>query len=231
MVMGKTYKRKSKLKSRSKKQRLQRVVIAKPQKNILSRSPLFTSLKTTLRYYDNVAINPGAGTAGSHVFIANGMYDPDFTGTGHQPRGFDQIMALYDHFVVIGSKITCYFYNTGTTNLTCGIILRDVTTALTDSDDIMESRYVTSRPLGHRLSGGGTTTIVSAQANVNKFLGRPAPLSDPELKGDIAANPQEQASWHVFAFDPYGGDPGQVAVDVTIEFTAVFIEPKQPPKS
>ena len=50
------------------------------------------SISTKLRYVEK--INMGSIGASSNVvqnqFIANGAYDPNFTGTGHQPRGFDQ---------------------------------------------------------------------------------------------------------------------------------------------
>lgn len=41
----------------------------------------------------------------SYVYLANGMYDPDYTGTGHQPKYFDQWGALYKRYLVFGSKI------------------------------------------------------------------------------------------------------------------------------
>ncbi len=44
----------------------------------------------------------------SRTFNLNGLYDPDLTGTGHQPRGFDQITALYQQYRVkrIDIKVT-----------------------------------------------------------------------------------------------------------------------------
>ena len=42
-------------------------------------------------------------------FVANGAFDPNLTGVGHQPRGFDQFMAGYETFTVTGSKISVNF--------------------------------------------------------------------------------------------------------------------------
>ncbi len=54
-----------------------------------------------LRYCDRLEIDPGASSAlGEHFFSCVGLFDPDITGTGHQPMGFDQYMALYDHYQV-----------------------------------------------------------------------------------------------------------------------------------
>lgn len=41
-----------------------------------------------------------------HDFAANGMYDPDITGVGHQPMGFDQLAAIYQRYRVNACKIT-----------------------------------------------------------------------------------------------------------------------------
>jgi len=67
-----------------------------------------------LRYCDFVkldASSAGSAVATQHTFVANSVYDPDDTGTGHQPMGFDEMAAQYNHYVVLGSKITVHFDN------------------------------------------------------------------------------------------------------------------------
>lgn len=52
----------------------------------------------------------GNGLAPVHRdFSANGLYDPDITGVGHQPRGFDQMMAIYEKYIVTGVKVEVWF--------------------------------------------------------------------------------------------------------------------------
>ena len=36
---------------------------------------------------------------------------PNHTGVGHQPLYFDQLMTIYNHYIVIGAKITVKFYS------------------------------------------------------------------------------------------------------------------------
>ena len=65
-----------------------------------------------LRYCDMVKLDPTAlesGIATQHVFIANSVFDPDSSGIGHQPMGFDEMAQNYNHYVVLGSKITVHF--------------------------------------------------------------------------------------------------------------------------
>lgn len=64
-----------------------------------------------LRYSDVVFLDPasgGSGTAGN-VWWANNIYDPDYTGTGHQPLYRDTWATIYKNYIVLGAKIKCVF--------------------------------------------------------------------------------------------------------------------------
>lgn len=52
-------------------------------------------------------------------FRLNSLYDPDFTGSGSQPTTFDQWMALYDRYRVLGVDVELTLRNL--TNSVCGI--------------------------------------------------------------------------------------------------------------
>ncbi len=55
--------------------------------------------------FSNVyTITTGGGIV-SQVFRGNSVFDPDFTGAGHQPRGLDQWSPLYDSYLCYGSSI------------------------------------------------------------------------------------------------------------------------------
>lgn len=44
-------------------------------------------------------------TGNEYAFRLASLFDPNFTGTGHQPRGFDQMAALYTEYVVYKVQI------------------------------------------------------------------------------------------------------------------------------
>lgn len=47
------------------------------------------------------------GLMGSdYAFRLNSLYDPNFTGTGHQPQGFDQMTPLYGRYTVYKVRIS-----------------------------------------------------------------------------------------------------------------------------
>lgn len=71
---------------------------------------LRTKQNCVLRYHETFQLNPGvAGSPSAYVFRANSCFDPNFTGTGHQPRGYDQIIAMYQYLAVREVQIEVWF--------------------------------------------------------------------------------------------------------------------------
>lgn len=203
-------------------------------KNLIrTRAPLPTKFATKMRYNQSVVLSPtAASTPALHVFRANSLYDPDYTGIGHQPRGFDQLMALYDHFVVVGAKITVTFIgqNNNNSNFICGISLAADNPILGSRNDYMEYPNTSHAIVTNTAATTGKRTI--SKVFSNKFLGRSKPLSDSQLKGSAAGNPEELAYFHVWAAKNDGAvaDP-TVECEIVIDYLAVLIEPKNPSQS
>jgi len=53
----------------------------------------------------------GAGTPAVYLYRANSIYDPDYTGTGHQPYGHDEMALIYNRYRVFGVKYKITFTN------------------------------------------------------------------------------------------------------------------------
>lgn len=71
-------------------------------------------LVTKLRYVDIITLSALTSGIGSNVFRMNSLFDPDLSGTGHQPMYYDQLCgavgtAPYSRYRVISSVITCRF--------------------------------------------------------------------------------------------------------------------------
>lgn len=211
------------------------VALVSRKKRQMVKGPLRTKQTAKFIYEDAISLNPAVGgTAVHHFFSANGLYDPNITGVGHQPRGFDQLMTLYDHYVVIGAKITAWITNTegsdGNAQMYALRVL-DTNSASTNPSDVMESRFAKIKALSSEGAGPNTGTM-SLRINPNKFLGRSKPLSDSQLKGTTGANPTEQAFFCISAFPlPDGVDTSASYIRVRIEYNAVLIEPKIPSQS
>lgn len=197
-----------------------------------NRSPVPLTAKTKLVYFGNGLTLDfgGALNQAAHVFCANGLYDTDVTGTGHQPLGFDQFMLLYDHYVVIGAKITVFVDNKWTSPMTVGIAVMDDATTLSNHR-YWEYDETVMKMLGST-NGERRIQTISAQVNPNKFLGIFNPMSEAKVEGDDAANPTDKVFFHVFAGTVDGSavttNPRFAA---RLEFQVVFKEPKQLAKS
>lgn len=185
----------------------------------------------TLKYVDDITLTVGvADTPAKHFFSCNGLYDPDITGTGHQPMGFDVIMPLYDHYVVIGATISVTFTSKSatTTGLAkVGIMLKDSSAVSfnTNSHAREQPRNI-SKMLGTMDSKNGVQTI-TYKVNPNHFLGRSSPLSDPDLKGGVTTNPEESCYFLIYATGiDQTSVPSAITAEVEIDYTAVWLEPK-----
>ncbi len=91
------------------------------------------------RYCESRVVNGTTGALGTYVFSANGLFDPNITGTGHQPYGFDQMIAYYQKAVVERSKIVVEVITSQIGQV--GVILStesNVAATLTSADTLTE---------------------------------------------------------------------------------------------
>jgi len=188
--------------------------------------PLFPlKFRGMLRYADSFALSTTSGTVNTYVFSTNGMFDPNITGTGHQPAGFDQMMVSYEHYTVVKSRIFASFCNTsGNTFPTVAVLIRAGSTPVTVIQQIVEDGMLISQ----RLVGANSTTaicLLKTACNVAKFGGIGNLLDNPDYKGTIAANPVEQSYYHLQSWST-DGSTAAVTVEVVIEYEAVFTEPR-----
>lgn len=196
-------------------------------RNIQYTGPLRRSLRSVVKYSDMYTITSGGTTPSKLMFSLNGLFDPDITGIGHQPRGFDQIMTMYDHYVVIGCKINLQIsnpdVNRGNTVYSCVV---DNTGTLSYVD-LLETGSRVAKHINARDAGQSSCTI-NLNINPNKWLARSKPLSDPDLKGSATTNPTEQCYLYIAHIAEDLSTANTVNVLATFEYTTVFFEPKVP---
>lgn len=65
------------------------------------RSGLGNLIETKLVYAEKFSLTGGTlGTCGQYQFRTNSIFDPNLSGVGHQPLGYDQITPLFEKYVV-----------------------------------------------------------------------------------------------------------------------------------
>lgn len=194
----------------------------------LRATPLGRSFKLRTRYVDkNIQLNASSGgIPANHVFSLNGCYDPDVTGIGHQPLGFDQVMPLYDHYTVIGAKAFVTFSNTDTSYDQLVVLqIKDTNTTSTTTNEVLENGLCKYATLGTHGSGQSVKTLVIG-CSPKKFFGRKVMQGD-KYQGNASNNPSDQVFLHIQAGPLEAVDADIVDVTVRIEYIIVFTEPKQ----
>lgn len=196
----------------------------------IGNDPVPNYMPFTMKYNDTVFLNPGAGAKAFNTFSCNGMYDPDITNVGHQPLGFDQLMALYNHYTVLTAKITATFIPNGSAagagQQICGIY--------TDANVTAANFAVTAycEQTGTRFGYLGATTAtgpirVTKTFDAASYFGKPRGtlLNSSLYRGSISANPSEQAYFQVFCgATDLAADPAQTTVNVQIEYRGIWSE-------
>lgn len=83
------------------------------------RSPFPQTKLVRHKYVDTITVPAGfaAGGATVYQFRANSVYDPDFTGTGHQPMFHDEMALQYKRYTVLRSTIVLEAAGTNTQEL------------------------------------------------------------------------------------------------------------------
>jgi hypothetical protein len=190
--------------------------------------PLFGQrTRKPIRYYFAGTITSGASTTGTYVISANGAYDPDITGTGSQPMGFDQMMTFYNHYTVLRSRIRVVF-KTNSTNLraTVALSVSGSSTATTSIEQLVENGNLTFQVLEFAGAYGGACTL-SRAVNTAKFQGIDDAMDDPNMRGDSASNPTEQLYYHLSVWNPASATTLSTDFQVLVEYDTMFHEPRK----
>lgn len=193
----------------------------------IGKIPLFPArFRGSLRYADTVTLSSTSGAVASYVFSCNGLYDPDISGTGHQPAGFDQMMLSYEHYTVLRARMTATFHNnTASVNPTAALGLNASSTPITTVTQIIEDGLVTTV----RMNGNGVYGCVQTlqrSIDIGRFGGVPKLLDDSNYRGSVAGNPTEQSYFMLQLWNTELSTSSS-AVDIEIEYDAVFTEPRK----
>lgn len=199
--------------------------------DIVFATPLFPATKRVkLFYYENSLSITAVAIAGNYFFTANGIFDVNITGTGHQPMGFDQMMLMYEQYTVVGSKISVSAQTGTSVAVRAGIYLSPDTTSITDPLRLMENGLITTKPVAG-LGFAGYIKEFDLNCDVARYFGRNrnarALVDDVTLSGTVAANPTEQVYYAISAWDPFAASTWSLYFDVLLEYDVIFWEPRK----
>lgn len=184
--------------------------------------------KAKLRYVEQASIDATIGTRAAHFYSMNNMYDPNLTGGGHQPLGYDQLALLYTHYNVKSAKITVRFANTTAHDgMWVGLTLTRDTAALAVSDTQLYENSWTKKRL---INTQNKPVTLSWVINIKKWLGIKQSSDPDSLRAAFptTTGPTEQVFCVIWAQALSSSpDPPAILFNVQMEYFSHFTEPLQ----
>lgn len=191
-------------------------------------SPISDRTYTRMRYATLTALNYGGlGTPAAYQYRINSLFDPDLTGGGHQPLGFDQYATLYNKYRVHGMKYKITFTSRSTTyQAEVAVQVRPNNTLHTVIDTIFESPYSQKRTLG--IEGGRAIATISGYCSVAKIRGvsKSVVKSDDQYASLVTTSPNTVPVLTIYCQNQTSNQAIEVAVRVELEYFCEFFDRK-----
>ena len=102
--------------------------------------------KVHMRYAEEIDLDNITTGLGEYIWRINNIFDPNQTGTGHQPLSHDQWAALYKNYLVYGAKATATIIASGSSSsiaasATACMALSDTGSTITDIQTAIENPF------------------------------------------------------------------------------------------
>jgi hypothetical protein len=161
------------------------------------------------RYVQSSSITAAVGSLATQVYRTNSLFDPDLTGVGHQPYGFDQFKTYYATYLVTAS--TC--------SVEASIATASALVGLTVSTDSALAALTTADTLTE--PGRGQAGILNpVDGTIRTFQAKWAlkdiPGHDPaDYSALVGANPTNSDFYTVYAQEAFSLAGSPVCVFTT----------------
>lgn len=180
--------------------------LASPYAYLRTFDPFPSRMSCRLRYSSGVSLST-TGAIATYLFRANSIFDPDYSGIGHQPYGHDTYASIYNKYIVKASYITVSLVSNSTQGM-LGISLTDDNTVNGDWNTVRETKGTKYIPL----------TFTGAPTVTNSFK---ADYLDPSQKdlmqASFGANPNQVQFYHIW-YDSKNPTT-ESAIDIVVNIT------------
>lgn len=182
-------------------------------------------LMMTHKYAEVVTLINTSGAFNSYVFSANSIFDPNVTSTGHQPMYFDQLTALYNHYVVVGSKCKFTFTPSAVTSNTIRVAATiDDGGALTATSLDTTAENTLGKSVIILPAGNNDVKTRTLYYSAKKTFGK-NPLANSNLRGSSTTSPAEQ-NYFIIASTGDAVLTTSLIVQVEVQYTVIWFELK-----
>lgn len=157
--------------------------------------------RVRLRYVTEGDLASGGAEYDLWSFVANGLYDVDLSGIGHQSPNFDRLMRIWDQYRVykVQAKVT-FINNSSTVPVNAAMyISNESTTEFSPGvHDLSNDDYTAARVLTVQ-GGSRDIATLSKTFDLRKFYG-PRCMNEASYAGNSTANPTRRCFIHLGAY-------------------------------
>lgn len=194
-----------------------------------------TGIKAFVRvkqlYHERISLGDAATAPYPYVFRLNSLYDPNETGTGHQPRGYDELAAIYNSYTVLGAKWkveAVAAQSSDDIRVFCHVSTDSVSDIVSIQDGMERGKEVKSAYV-HNLAENtmGERRILSGKVDCKQYMLDTGGSFSDQFTSGVATNPTVPVRLHIQAADEDGSaiGSGGLVCHVTIEYDAIYSTP------
>lgn len=165
---------------------------------------------------------------GQYLMNLNSVYDPDRTGIGHQPYGFDTLATLYNRYRVVSCGWVIQ-RAAGTSELSAATLVgcmpsNDPGILLANFDYLRENpraKWILQNP-------GAEAKNLRGKCYIPSLVGRTRAqyMADDSYQANVLSNPTENALLYIQTNSAVTQEPVIADVSVILEYTVEFFDQK-----
>jgi len=128
------------------------------------------------------------------VWTVNSAFDPNNSGTGHQPSFYDTFAGVYSRYFVRAFKVELEIVNQlATIAIDAVCVYSDQAMTSNPVDVLSESKYAKWTTVGLNSSGQAVRRISMPWMTTMKLMGQPGPEADDNMYAGTGASPADLA--------------------------------------
>lgn len=143
-------------------------------------------------------LTPGTTSGGLYLYQyrGNSGFDPNYTGTGLQPNGFDQWAQFYNTYVVLGSEIIVE-YLAGTA-AACELVVVPAFNTASPANTKEAAGWRYAKTIIASYTGNGVYRKITSQMATAQICGVPEEevVYDTDFSASVSANPANLNTWY-----------------------------------
>lgn len=176
-------------------------------------------------------LTPGTTSGGLYVYQyrGNSGFDPDYTGTGLQPNGFDQWSQFYNTYVVLGSELIVEFVASGA--YASELVVVPAFNAASPANTKEAAGWRFAKTFLNVPTGNATYRKVTSKMSTAQICGVPEQevMFDTDFSATVSANPGNNNTWFwdIFLQNISNSTALSDALRVTLLLDIKFMAPVQ----